>query len=229
MNRLSKIAIVIGMSAFLLSSVTAEAGIFRRCRQRRSACESCNPYQGAPYAQICRAAETMHHDGYCDYYCLLCPTFNPVLWQGAHNLPVGGCGVPASCVSRVLERGNGQSGDLQDMGYQRPGSAVDLLDWEETPDFTTTNPNHQVANVTKRYVKYEMEHKADAVFAQATSFDYSIDAGKTWTSFTVAFQIKKRAATHKPEELGKAKKGKEHSHRVKGLTVLTHKKTLDSP
>lgn len=231
MNRLSKFAIVVGLFAFLLTTATAEAGTFRRCRHRarcrQATCEPC--YQEAPTtARICRVAEMMHHDGYCDYYCVSCPMGGPPLgWQGAHRLPVGGCSVSESCLSWHLERG-GYSGDMQETGYRRLGSEDELLDWEATPDFSTANPNHQVANVNRRYVKYEKNHKPDVVFAQVTSFDYSLDAGATWNSFTLAFQIKERGDS-KPEDLGKAKKQKEHSHKVKGITVLTHKNTLDRP
>lgn len=230
MNRLSKIAFVVAMFASLLASAAAEAGIFRRCRHR--ACRrhaECEPYrQDAPaYAKICRVADMMHHDGFCDYYCVSCPELEPLGWQGEHGLTVGGCDVAESCLTWYLERGGSHRGDLQDMGYRRLGSADELLEWEETPDFTTTNPKHRVANVSKRYVKYEKQHKTDIVFAQATSFDYSTDAGVTWHSFTVAFQIKNRGASHTPENLGKAQKGKEHTHKVRGLTVLTHKNTLD--
>lgn len=230
MNRLRKIAIVVGLFAFLLSSAAAEAGIFRRCRhrsgQQQSACKSC--YQEASMrAQICRAVDMMHHDGFCDYYSLICPGNMPVLWQGAHGLPVGGCNVPASCVSQFMYRGRG---DVKDDGYKRTIFPNRRLEWDPTPRFTNT-ATHMVkqSSVQLKYVKYTKQHTDETVFAQVIDFEYSVDSGTSWTPFTVAFEISEREPAQIPDDLRRARKGKEHTHDVGGLEILTNHQTKDNP
>lgn len=225
MYRLRKLSIAVGVFAVLVSSTSTEAGIFRRCRVSSCHHRSCQTCSESPKVnQTCLAAHMAHHDGFCDYYALLCPPGSPTMWQGPHTDVLGGCN-SAACFSSYERRGQ----DIQETGYRRSGSLTELLEWEAAPAFDNTAMRFvDPRSVTLEYITYKTELNNNTVFAQVINFRFTIDGGRTFEPFSVAFQIKERAAEH-PVDKGRATKVKQHAHKFMGekYEVLTHRSTVD--
>ena len=73
-------------------------------------CAVCGEEQKSALAvdMICPLYDIAHHDGYCDYYAMICTSSgqSPTTWPGPHGHATGPCGSgQPPCVPRFKEKG----------------------------------------------------------------------------------------------------------------------------
>lgn len=192
---------------------------------------------------ICPLSDMMHHDGYCDYYAMLCMSSgdqSPTGWQGPHGTPTGSCG-SANCLPRFAVTPDGASkaalvhadDGLTTNGYERKSpNEAKKLEWDSAPAFNTTD-SQKVKNVVSKYVTYHKKNKPNEVIhAQIIEFEASLDYGLHWEKMQSGFEIQPRSEVDPDVQYGKAETDEPHGHihtLKNGTAIVTHKGTLDAP
>ncbi len=101
MNKLKSLIVVFGLVLVGINCATLEAGLFSRCRHRRSRCDCQGIMAAAPTYGNCALGTTClnfpyaNHTSYCSYYSTVCNGTGgvsmPCNWDDVCGIPPGGC------------------------------------------------------------------------------------------------------------------------------------------